>query len=207
MSILSAIRSGLRRAGANPKLIAFLWLFNFCMALPFAIVLSEQIESSLGASLVSEKLQKGFDIDWYEEFNYAANGLGKTFSPAVIGVGPFIGNLESWLEGRLFGGYAGIVGLGAGYMIIWAFLLGGVLDYFARGDERLTMERFFSASGRYFVRFLMLAVLAGVFYFIVFAFVSPLLSAMIANVTRDTTVERTVFFLCSSTSRLITRRL
>lgn len=195
MSILSAIRNGLRRAGANPRLIAFLWLFNFLMALPLTIVLSEQIESSLGASLVSQKLQKGFDIDWYEEFNDAANGVGKTFSPAVIGIGPFIGNLESWLDGRVFAGHAGIVGLGAGYMIVWAFLLGGILDHFARGEERLTMERFFGAGGRYFVRFFMLTVLTGVFYFIVFAFVSPFLFALIANITRETTVERTVFLL------------
>jgi len=195
MIIFSAIREGLRRVTASPKLILFLWLFNFVMALPLTLLMSGQIESSLGASLVSEKMQKSFDLDWYEEFNHSAGALGKTFSPAVIGVGPFLGNLESWLTGSLFANYAGIVGLGLGYMIIWMFLLGGILDRFAHREERLTMERFFSASGRYFLRFVTLAVLSGVLYFLVCGFIAPQLFALIAESTRDTTVEKTVFFM------------
>jgi len=132
---------------------------------------------------------------WYEEFNHSAGALGKTFSPAVIGVGPFLGNLESWLNGSLFANSAGIVGLGLGYMIVWMFLLGGILDRFAHREESLTMERFFSASGRYFLRFVGLAVLSGVLYFLVFGFIAPQLFALIAESTRDTTVEKTVFFM------------
>jgi hypothetical protein len=194
MTIISSIRDGLRRVSASPKLILFLWLFNFAMALPLAIIMSGQIQSSIGASLVHEKLQSGFDIDWYEEFAHDAQGLGKTFSPAVIGAGPFVGNLESWLNGNLFGGHAGIVGLGLGYMVVWMFLLGGILDRFARREQRLTAERFFSAAGRYFLRFLLLFLLGGVFYFFVFTFISPVLFSAIADFSRDVTVERTVFF-------------
>jgi hypothetical protein len=194
MTIISSIRDGLRRVSASPKLIFFLWLFNFAMALPLAIIMSGQIESSIGASLVHEKLEKGFDIDWYEEFAHEADGLGKTFSPAIIGIGPFLGNLESWLNGSMLTGNTGIVGLGLGYMVVWVFLLGGVLDWFARREERLTAERFFSAAGRHFLRFILLFLLGGVFYFFVFTFISPLLFSSIADFSRDATVERTVFF-------------
>jgi hypothetical protein len=192
MTILTAIRDGLRRVSASPKLILLLWLVNFAVAIPLTMVMSDQIESSIGASLVHEKLRAGFDIDWYEEFADAANDLGKTFSPAVIGVGPFLGNLEAWLDGSLFTGYTG---LGIGYMVLWAFLLGGVLDRFAHAQENLTAERFFSASGRYFLRFLLLMVFSGVLYFVVLTLISPSLFSAIASATRDTTVERTVFFL------------
>jgi hypothetical protein len=195
MTILTAIRDGLRRVGAGPKLIVFLWLINFAAAIPLTMVMSDQIESSLGASLVHEKLRAGFDIDWYEEFAYKANDLGKTFSPAVLGIGPFLGNLEAWLNGSLFGGYTGIAGLGLGYMVLWAFLLGGVLDRYAHAQENFTAERFFGASGRYFLRFLLLMVFSWVFYFIVLTLISPGLFAAIAGANRDTTVERTVFFL------------
>lgn len=195
MTILSAIREGLRRVTTNPKLILFLWLFNFLMALPLTLIMSGQIESSLGASLVAEKMQKGFDLDWYEEFNHGAEALGKTFSPAVIGIGPFLGNLESWLNGSLWANGAGIVGLGLSYMIVWLFLLGGILDRFARPEQRLTIERFFSAGGRYFLRLAILAALSGVFYFVVFTFIAPQLFALITNSTRDMTVEKTVFFM------------
>ncbi len=194
MAIISSIRDGLRRVSASPKLIFFLWLFNFAMALPLAIIMSGQIESSIGASLVHEKLRKGFDIDWYEEFAHDAKGLGKTFSPAVIGPGPFLGNLETWLNGNLFAGHVGIVGLGLGYMLVWMFLLGGIWDRFARREERLTAELFFSAAGRYFLRFILLFILGGVFYFFVFTFISPLLFSTITDLSRDATVERTVFF-------------
>ncbi|MCI0698092.1 hypothetical protein L0337_39570 [candidate division KSB1 bacterium] len=195
MTIFSAIRDGLRRVGASPMLIAWLWLINFAMAIPLTLVMSDQIESAIGASLVHGKLRAGFDIDWYEEFAGAANDLGKTFSPAVIGVGPFLGNLEAWLNGSLFGGYTGIVGLGIGYMVLWTFLLGGILDRFAHAQENLTAERFFSASGRYFLRFLLLMVFSWVFYFVVLALISPSLFSAIASAARNTTVERTVFFL------------
>lgn len=203
MTILFAIRDGLRRVTASPKLILFLWLFNFAMALPLALVMSDQIEFSLGASRIQENLRHGFDLDWYEEFAYNANDLGKTFSPAVIGVGPFLGNLESWLDGSLFTGNTGIIGLGAGYMIVWMFLLGGILDRLAHHDERLTMERFFSASGRYFLRFISLFLLSAVFYVFIFTFVAPALFSFIANATRDTTVERNVFFLTAGAYAII----
>jgi hypothetical protein len=203
MTILSIIRDGLRRATAAPQLLLFLWLFNFAMALPLALALSAQIESSLGASRIQEKLRHGFDIDWYEEFSHNANDLGKTFSPAVIGVGPFLGNLEAWLNGSLFAGNPGIIGLGIGYMIVWMFLLGGVLDRFARRDEPLLMEQFFHASGRYILRFISLFLLAAVFYFFIFASVAPALFSFIANATRDTTVEHNVFFLTASAYALI----
>ncbi len=195
MTIFSAIRAGLRRVSAGPKLIGLLWLINFAAAIPLTMVMSNQIESAIGASLVQEKLRAGFDIDWYEEFANAANDLGKTFSPAVIGIGPFLGNLEAWLDGSLFGGYIGIVGLGIGYMLLWAFLLGGILDRFAHAQENLTAERFFSASGRYFLRFLFLMALSWIFYALVLAMISPSLFSAIAAATRDTTVERSVFFL------------
>ncbi len=203
MTILSAIRAGLRRVSASPKLIVFLWLLNFAVAVPLAMVMSDQIESSIGASLVHEKLRAGFDIDWYEEFAYNTNGLGKTFSPAVIGVGPFLSNLESWLDHSLFVGHPGIVGFGIGYIVLWMFVLGGILDRFARHGARLTMEGFFSASGRYFQRFFLLAIISGILYCLVFTFISPNLFSFIANANRDTTVERTVFFLTAGAYALV----
>jgi len=203
MTILSIIRDGLRRVTASPQLILFLWLFNFAMALPLALVMSDQIESSLGASRVQEKLRHGFDFDWYEEFSHNANDLGKTFSPAVIGVGPFLGNLEAWFNGSLFAGNTGIISLGAGYMIVWMFLLGGILERFAHRDEPLMMEQFFRACGRYILRFISLFLLSAVFYVLIFTFVTPALFSFITNSTRDTTVERNVFFLVAGAYALI----
>lgn len=203
MTTLSIIREGLRRITASPQLIFFLWLFNFAMALPLALVMSDQIESSLGASLRYENLRSGFDMDWYEEFSHNARAFGQTFSPAVIGIGPFLGNLESWLDGSLWTGNAGLVGLGAGYIIVWIFLLGGILQRCTQPNERLTIELFFSACGRYFLRFMLLVMISAVFYFFIFIFIAPTLFSFITNATRDATVERSVFFMVAGAYMLI----
>jgi hypothetical protein len=114
----------------------------------------------------------------------------------MIGVGPFLSNVEAWLNGSLFlMPYAGIAGLGIAYMVVWAFLLGGIFDRFAHGEVSWTMERFFSASGRYFLRFLLLMVFSWIFYLLVLSMISPGLFGIIANATGDTTAERPVFFL------------
>jgi hypothetical protein len=203
MPILTAIHAGLRRVSANPQLIIFLWLLNFLLALPMMLILSDQIESSIGASLIHEKLRAGFDIDWYEEFAFSANGLGKTFSPSVIGVGPFLNNVEAWLDGSLLAGHLGVISLGIAYAIIWMFVLGGILDHLAQRRENLTMANFFSASGRYFLRFWVLSIFSISLYLLVFTFVAPLLFSSIANAARNVTVERTVFFLVAGAYAII----
>jgi len=198
MTILAAIREGFRRVGTSPALIIFLWLVNFTIAFPFALVIADQIQSSIEASMVHEKLRGGFDIDWYKEFQFEASGLTKTFSPTVIGVGPFVGNLEAWLDGTLFKGFVGLVGLGIGFAVMWMFLLGGILDRFARRESSFSMQRFFGAASRYFPRFLLLAILAGVLYALVYAVISPWMFSFLVDATRDVTAEQTIFFLTAS---------
>jgi hypothetical protein len=195
MTIPTAIREGLRRVSASPKLIVLLWIVNFAMALPLAWILAGEIQSAIGASLVHEKLRAGFDIDWYGEFDHAASGVTKTFSPAVIGIGPFLENLEAWLNGNLSGGAAAIFSVGIAFAVIWMFLLGGILDRFARQESGFSMESFFSAASRYFPRLLVLAIMAGVLYSLVYAFISPGLFSFVRNATRDVTAERPIFFL------------
>ena len=195
MIIVYALREGVRHVLANRRLIIALWLLNFGMALSFALALHDQLRSSIGASLVHEKLRGGFDIDWYGEFEHQATGVGRSFSPAVIGVGPFITNLEAWLDGRLLEGYVGIVMLGLSYAAVWMFFLGGILDRFARPQGPLSAGRFLGAACRYFPRFLPLALLAGLLYYLVYKTVSPPMFAWAVEVTRDVIDERWVFLL------------
>ena len=61
MNAISAIRSGLGRAFAQPRLILILWVINVVVALPLAVVLGASIHQSTGHSLVAQSLETGFD--------------------------------------------------------------------------------------------------------------------------------------------------
>jgi hypothetical protein len=198
MTIRAALSEGLRRVRASARLIVLLWLVNLVMALPLSLVMADRIQSSVGASLVHENLRRGFDVDWYEEFNYGASGLAKTFSPNVIGAAPFLANLEAWLDGSLFGGFIGVVSFGILFAMVWMFLLGGILDHFARRESGFSAARFFSAASRYFPRFLLLALLAGSLYALIYGVISSRLFSFLSDATRDVAAERPIFFLTAA---------
>jgi hypothetical protein len=79
------------------------------------------------------------------------------------------------------------------HLLASAFLLGGTLDRLAR-DRTLGPAGFFAACGGCWFRLLRLGVLAAVAYWVLFAWLHPLLFDRIYGwLTRDLTVERTAF--------------
>ena len=171
-------------------MVLLLWLVNVAVTLPAAVIMSDSLESSIGSSLVHEDLAAGFDMDWYGEFRHGASGLDATFSPTVVGAGAFYNNIEGWLYGGLFQLFPGVVALGGLYALVWAFFVGGIFERFSNSGL-FSLSRFFSAGGRFFFRFLRLAVLSGVFYYLVYQLARWLFDR-IELWTRDVTVERTV---------------
>ena len=100
-------------------------------------------------------------------------------------------NLSTLLDGE--GRAAPIVWLGAAYLVLWLFLAGGILDRYARARPTRSHE-FFTACGVYFVRFLRLAPIIALTYYVLFAYLHPfLLKHLYGAITRDVTVERTAF--------------
>ena len=188
--MLKGIFVGLWRAVSSPGMVLLLWLVNVAVTLPAAVIMSDSLESSIGSSLVHEDLAAGFDMDWYGEFRHGASGLDATFSPTVVGAGAFYNNIEGWLYGGLFQLFPGVVALGGLYALVWAFFVGGIFERFSNSGL-FSLSRFFSAGGRFFFRFLRLAVLSGVFYYLVYQLARWLFDR-IELWTRDVTVERTV---------------
>ncbi len=203
MSVLQAIRAGLLRAITAPRLLIALWLVNFLFAVPVSIMIRQALAGSFGSSRVAQGMREGFDRGWYAEFQSTAGDLEKTFRPTVSGPGPVLDNLQAWWSGDLFADtYLGIVALGLGYAVLWAFLLGGVLDRLARPDEPLTLERFCATCGRYFARFLGLALIAGVVYAAIYRLGRELYGWIEAS-SRDVTVEKTAFIRVLAASALV----
>lgn len=196
MNAISALRSGLVRSFGNPRLILTLWLVNLVLALPLAVVLGASIHASVKHSGVSEQLVRGFDTVWHSEYEEAARGVESTLDPAIVGVGAFLQNLEAWWTGRLFSapGAAGILAAGMVYALAWAFLLGGVLQRFARPEGfegGVFSQTFFGNCGRFFLRFVRLAFFSGLLYLAVYLLARAWFRGL-QTWTRDVTTEGTV---------------
>ncbi len=203
MVIPQTILNGLKQALAVPRVLLLLWLVNLLFAVPVSLMIRGILADSFGSSLVAHNMRGGFDRGWYAEYESTAGDFEKTFRPTVSGPGPMLDNLEAWWSGGIVADtYAGIVALGLGYAVLWAFLLGGVLDRLARPHRPLAPDRFFAAAGRYFPRFLGLALISGVAYFMIYQ-LGRLLYRWIEAASRDVTVEKTVFVWVLAASALV----
>ncbi len=211
MTVLQAISRGFSLALGAPKLVLLLWLATIAAALPAALLVGDALADSFATSLVAERMRQGFDMDWYGEFENRARGIEATFTPTLAGAGVVYDNLEGWWSGRMFAGrgevrppaagqsgtgqpegeFPGLLGLGVAFALLWAFLLGGVLERQARPGEPFTFERFAAGGGRYFFRFLRLALLSAGLYFLVYLLGRRLYRA-VQEATLDVTEERTI---------------
>jgi hypothetical protein len=112
----------------------------------------------------------------------------------VVGAGAFYKNLEAWITGDLFGSFPGVVAMGILYALLWAFLLGGVLERLARPEAPASLSRFVQAGAWYFPRFVRLAVFTGALYLLIFL-ASGWVYDRLDDWTRDVTEEWKIFAL------------
>lgn len=199
---LRAFAAGLRAPLRHWRLVALLWAVNLAVALPLAAVLADEIKGSLGRSLVAQELLEGFDTGWHGELRHGGSRLAETFGGEVLGAGAFFENLERWWRGDLLSLPPALVAAGLLYAVVWAFLLGGVLERLVWTDGRRNEEGgggvgpggsgdgLFAACGRHWFRFLRLALVAAVLYYLVYRLVRAGFGALEAA-SRDVTSERT----------------
>ena len=95
-------------------------------------------------------------------------GFDRTFTPALIGMDRLVRQVRGFVTyGTLPGTLAAMA---ATTLIVWTFLLGGILDRYAR-RRPIRAQAFFGASGVIFFRFLRLAVIAAIGYYMLFGLV------------------------------------
>lgn len=191
--ILRAFTDGARRVLRAPVVWVGIYVLTVLVALPLTISLRSSLEADLGNSLVADAVADGASLDWWQEYLGRTDGIGRTFRPTIIGFGAVLDNLSTLLDRGPQ--QTAVMGAVAAYVVLWAFLVGGILDRYARQRPTRT-EGFFQSCGVYFVRFVRLAVLAGLAYYLLFGYVHRwLLSDLFDRMTRDLTVERTGFFI------------
>lgn len=189
--ILRPWRSGWTRVAHAPAIAVGVFVVTVLLALPLALALRQEIDAHLGASLMAARAADGVNWDWWQEFTAQASGLGTTFTPSVIG---FASTLDS--VSRVLDRDAPITPIASAialYVIGWVFVSGGIIDRYARQRPTRTYG-FFAAAGVYFFRFLRLAIVAGLFYGWLFAYVHPwFFERLYVDLTRNLDSERMAF--------------
>jgi hypothetical protein len=163
--MFGATAAGFRRVLGSPMLILGAWLLTVLAALPVTVVLGNSLQQSFGRTLAAEPMAEGFDDGWYGEYRGSAKGLEQSFSPTLAGVGGVLANLEAWVKGTSLQRFAGLTGLALLFTLIWALFLGGAIERYAFGDGPRGVAAILNAGGRYWSRFVRLALLSAVVYY------------------------------------------
>jgi hypothetical protein len=183
---------GWRRVSAAPAVLAGVFVMTFALALPLALTLRGMLQDHLGRSLAANDAADGVNTDWWQEFTAQASGIGTSFTPSVIGFAAVLDNVGGMLDAQAK--VTPVAAALAAYLIGWTFLSGGILDRYAR-QRPIRAHAFFSACGVYFFRFLRLGIVAGLVYWLLFAYVHTwLFTDWYGRINRGLGIERTAMF-------------
>jgi hypothetical protein len=198
-------REGVRRVHNAPAILFAIWCMTVLLSLPLGLVLRGLIEDHLGSSLAAETAADGVNYDWWNEFMQQSTGLGSTFVPSVIGFAAPLRNLSDLVDNAPLA--ATVTSMVIAWLALWAFLVGGILDRYARGRTVHT-HGFFAACGVFFFRFLRLGAMAWLCYLFLFGYVHGwLFDGAYASLTRDSSVERQAFLVRAALYVLFTALL
>ena len=155
--VLAAFWDGWGRVLRAPAILAGVFAVTLMAALP---ALQARGGQGLGEGF--------FDLMVYGP----AAGFSPAYTPTLLGTGRFLQYLRGFLaNGELPAAFVAAV---ATTLIVWTFLLGGILDRYAR-RRPTRAQAFFGASGVCFFRFLRLGIVAAIGYWVLFGAVHPLL--------------------------------
>jgi hypothetical protein len=190
---LAIVRDGLHRVARAPLIMLGVWAVTALTALPSAAALYAAIAADLGTSMAAADAAAGVNTWWWQEFLARQPAFAESFQPVIIGFAAVVANASAFLAAAPPG--PSFAATAAVYVLLWLFLLGGILDRYAR-QRRVGTHGFFAASGVFFFRFLRLAVIAALVWASVFGLLHGwLFRDLYGWLTRETTVERTAFAL------------
>ena len=194
--MISALLSGLRGVRRSFGLVVAVFAVNLALAALLAVPLASLLERDLQRTDSAATMLYGFDATWWSQWNDAQSGWAKSFSPEILGIGLSFRNLDLLLRGELPLGLfrpraageegaeavagAGpridplILGLGALYLLVQTFLLGGILGVFRSEQGSWSVRGLLHGSGFYFGRLLRVALIALLVDYVLFRLNAPL---------------------------------
>ncbi|MFQ5603714.1 MAG: hypothetical protein ACE5HS_10640 [bacterium] len=190
MKIIHAFKAGIGLVSQSKKYLLMVYLINLAVAVMLGTLVSNRLEKSFGNSLASEKMLASWDDHWYRSYSTQVQGVARTFSPSVVGIGAVFNGLDTFLQGELREGNQTIVAVGLLTLLLWTFFSAGFISIYSARQETTS---FFEKAAFFFPRFLGLAALAGVLYYLLFHFVLNWLNESVDELTRETIDERVHF--------------
>ncbi len=172
---MRALRDGIRRVYRAPAILAGMWLLTLATMLPLALAWRDATGLRPDAHATTEPQQ------------HATSALARAFEPTATFFGAELDTAGAFAA-RIPDGLS-TAAAAIGYVAVWAFLAGGIIDRYAR-DRPTRAFGFFSACGGLAGRFIRLAIVMAIVYTVLFAWISPwlfdsLYPRMIRNVRGD----------------------
>lgn len=196
MNIMKAFRRGYSLVNENIKMVPIIYIVNLAVATILAIPMFVTLNNSIGARAVREKMMQSFDYDWWTTFRLGANSFEKTIRPSLSsGFGSLFDNLQLLLTGKFNSFGIWILVFGVTYLLLAAFMNGGVIGIYADEKRSFSVSRFFSNSGFYFHHFFALLFAVAILFFIVYKFISPAIFGIINAFSQNWMSDRAVWFV------------
>jgi len=193
-AVLNLIQ-GFKQSTSALRMVGLLLLINLLFALILAAPMYHTLKDSFGTSLAGKNMSKGFDYLWWEEFRDQAEGWERTFSPALIGKGALLTNLEGLIQTRFLSLPPPLLFFGFMYLLLHTFLAGGILKVFSEGQKTFQMKTFFSGSSQFFPKFLGIMLISWLFFFGGVGTLSDRLRSLVSRAAENAASEVTPFYL------------
>jgi hypothetical protein len=189
--MLSALKQGFGAVSRNWGLVALVWGVNLAMAALLAVPLARVLERSLRNTEAAANMMYGFDYGWWSAWHDRQRGWPASFAPDTFGDGFAFKNVDLLLRGelplRLFAAKPEdgeeeavdsgldpvILGLGFSYLVVQTFVAGGLLGVFRNPQGGWTVRGLLHGAGFYFGRFVRVAGLTLVLFWILFRLAGP----------------------------------
>ena len=195
MKALINVIKGFKSTQKRTRMVVLLFILNLAFSVILAVPMYHSLRDSFGDSLVSERMAKGIDMLWWEEFRDQSEGLEKTFTPSIIGKGAILNNLEGLILMSFSALPSAVLILGIIYVIFRTFLAGGILATFNQSHDRFSLKKFFEGAGVHFFSFFLVMLLSWVFYFGMLGTLHSGLDSIRNSVAQHSFSEITPFYL------------
>jgi hypothetical protein len=126
-----AFFDGLRTVLLAPRVVILAYAVTVLIVLPMALVVAGALARALPGTTLADLDTRVAPIDDWNAVAQQSTGLAATFTPAILGIGAPLDNLDRILDGQLPAAAAGAAILV--YTAAWVLLWGGTLTSLARG--------------------------------------------------------------------------
>lgn len=155
MKALINLKTGFRQTASVPKMILVLLAANLLFSVLLVVPIFQALQDSFGTSSVGERMAQGFDYLWWEEYRDGRNGgITDTFTPAVMGKGAALMNLELLIQMRFWLLPPLLIAAGLLYIGMRTILSGGILSIYRIPRSHFSLGDFLQGSTRFALRFL-----------------------------------------------------